>query len=109
MGDPVITLWRRKPTVIRAVRWTGDNMDEVVTLWGYGPGRIDGSLLVLTRNGQDVVFVARDHWLVEKRSRGSSGGRVVYPQSTAQLSRKYEMVVEPATVTPDDARQAGAA
>jgi hypothetical protein len=81
--------YRKKPVVVDAVRWTGDNIDEV---WGwggaagiYGPTELDG-LRVCTIDGV-LIPVPVGHWIIREPKQDR-----FYPCDPAVFGVTYELV-----------------
>lgn len=56
--------FRKKPVVIEAVQWTGDNLPECTTFLGdsYGGPWSQEALIVLTLEGQHIA--SQNDWLI---------------------------------------------
>jgi hypothetical protein len=60
--------FRKKPVVIEALQWTGDNIDEVssflpsITYHGTD-GKKDGNLLISTLEGK--IRASRNDWIIK--------------------------------------------
>lgn len=52
----MVEKWRKKPVVVEAIRWTGDNFNDV-KMWSGDVGLVEGVLCVCTLEGQMVAAV----------------------------------------------------
>ncbi|WP_055591126.1 hypothetical protein [Peterkaempfera griseoplana] len=84
--------FRKRPIEIEAIRWTGDNADQLCTFAGDGPG---GEPTFAVRRQVAQVWAREEgcwvdcpvgHWVV----RGVLGE--YYPVSPAAMEASYEMV-----------------
>ena len=52
----MVEKWRKKPVVVEAIKWTGDNFKDIKA-WSADVGLIEGVLCVSTLEGQMVAAV----------------------------------------------------
>ena len=52
----IVEKWRKKPVVVEAIQWTGENFAEI-KVWSGDVGLVDGVLCVSTLEGQMVAAV----------------------------------------------------
>ncbi len=52
----IVEKWRKKPVVVEATKWTGDNFKDIKA-WSADVGLIEGVLCVSTLEGQMVAAV----------------------------------------------------
>lgn len=83
MPNPAeVARYRRQVTVVRAVKWTGDNLAAVMAFAGEHLTYADGVLTCRTLHGPDVVAIG--DWLVE----GAADD--VYPIKPEPFATVYE-------------------
>lgn len=93
-----VTIFRRKPTTTPAVRWTGDNLDEVRRVRGplFPPAEVDietdvfGAAVLMVRTPSGKAPAAVGDWILVD----SSG--FLYPCESRVFERTYEPVETPA-------------
>jgi hypothetical protein len=56
-GEPGVRRFRRKPVIVEAIRWTGENAADIRTLGTRTAERVPGILLVTTTFGQKHIAV----------------------------------------------------
>jgi hypothetical protein len=80
--------FRKRPVVIEAIRWTGDNVEELWDTFGageiYGPSDLDPNLRIDTLEGVMVASVG--DWII----RGVRGE--LYPCKPDIFEATYELV-----------------
>ena len=52
----IVEKWRKKPVVVEAIQWTGENFAEIKA-WSGDVGLVDGVLCVSTLEGQMAAAV----------------------------------------------------
>ena len=84
----VIRKYRKKPIVIQAVQWTGDNLTEIYELAGNTSAAVEGvrSLHIFTREGT-LRAEKRDYII-----RGVEGE--IYPCGEEIFHKTYEELVD---------------
>ncbi len=81
--------FRKKPVVVEAVQWTGENIEEITKLGDYRrvrPGNEKGNLIIETLEGNHVA--KKFDWIIK----GIQGE--VYPCKPEIFEQTYEEVKE---------------
>ena len=88
MSEVSVNTYRKRPLEVQAIRWTGDNIDEVRSWAGaefvFGPCVIDNDLLIDTLEGQMRADVG--DWII----RGVKGE--FYPCKPDIFAATYDLV-----------------
>lgn len=94
-------LFRKKPIVVEAVFWSGDNYDEVMVFCGGGSGNIvdlrgasDEVVVIHTRNGPSVQ-ATKGEWIVKEPFPAET--RKFYTCEAATFDKTFEQVPEKCT------------
>lgn len=76
--------YRKKPVVIEAVQWTGENVEEIEAFIGGGFSMTSSGLFIVTLEGE--MFASLDDWII----RGVKGE--FYPCKPDIFEATYEPV-----------------
>ena len=77
--------FRKKPVVIQAIQWTGDNFDEIIQFCSRAVSRKDMSLIIHTLEGD--MEASKGDWII----RGVKGE--FYPCKQDIFEQTYEPVI----------------
>mgnify|MGYP006921451942 CR=1 FL=1 len=77
--------FRKKPTIVEAIQWKGNNLDEVIAFLGTKTyGEFAGSVLVETPKA--ILTVAVGNWIIK----GADGE--FHPCSPSDFEMTYEAI-----------------
>jgi hypothetical protein len=78
--------FRKRPVVVEAVQWTGDNLDEIKA-FGGADIVVDSEHPIIVKTANGLVALGRHAWLVRDPTSGDT-----WPMASNIFERTYESV-----------------